>query len=97
MTAEELNKEIYLDPEQTANWAADFDISNQAYTDADKAIIRAMGALVTEDHHSDWVDLTLEEMYEKLRTERANKQVIIYGGMIDSTTFVGSNGVVYGI
>lgn len=57
-----------------SNYAGDFDISNQAYTDRDKETIRTIklyGAtlcgLVTEDMFPDWVNLTFEEMEEKLR------------------------------
>ncbi|MBQ6627971.1 MAG: hypothetical protein IJH65_04065 [Methanobrevibacter sp.] len=91
MTVKELEREIYGDPDQLANWAADFDISNQGYTDKDKAIIRSLHALVTEDHYSDWTDLTMEEMYERLLKERENKQKIVYGAFMDSTTFIGAD------
>lgn len=96
MAVQELENEIYGDPEQTANWAADFDISNQGYTDKDKQIIRTLHGLVTEDHYSDWVDLSMEEMYEKLLDERRNKQKIVYGAFIDPTTFIGADRKIYG-
>lgn len=96
MSVKELEKEIYGDPDQTANWAADFDISNQGYTDKDKQIIRTLHGLVTEDHHSDWTELSMEEMYEKLLDERKNKQKIVYGAFIDSTTFIGADRRIYG-
>ena len=96
MTVNELEDEIYGDPEQTANWAADFDISNQGYTDKDKQIIRTLHGLVTEDHYSDWVDLSMEDMYEKLLDERKNKQKIVYGALLDHTTFVSQDGRIYG-
>ena len=95
MTAEDIDREIYGD--DTFNWAADFDISNQAYTDKDKAIVRSMHALVTEDHHSDWVNLTMEEMYDRLKEERKNKQELVYGILDDPTTFVSYEGVAYGV
>lgn len=96
MTAKELEREIYGDAEQTANWAADFDISNQGYTDKDKQIIRTLHGLVTEDHYSDWVDLSMEEMYERLLNERKNKQKIVYGAFFNPTTFIGQDGKIYG-
>lgn len=96
MSVKELEKEIYGDPEQLANWAADFDISNQGYTDKDKNIVRTIHGLVTEDHHSDWVDLSMEEMYERLLKERENRQKIVYGAFLDPTTFIGADRRVYG-
>lgn len=59
-----------------ANIAGDYEISNVGYTDADKRAARALNlgdrvvqGLVTEDQHPDWVDLTFEEMVEKLEQE----------------------------
>ena len=56
-----------------SNIAADFEISNRGYTDADKTIARAiklgdkvLQGLVTEDQYPDWKDMTYEEMYQKL-------------------------------
>ena len=64
-----------------ANIAADFDISNTGYTDADKITVRSMmlgdrllSGLVTEDHNADWVNLTFEEMYEKLLEMQEKEQ-----------------------
>lgn len=55
------------------NISADYEISNRGYTDADKRAMRNLvlngeivGALVTEDRHPDWVDLTMEDMFDKL-------------------------------
>lgn len=96
LSAKELEKEIYGDPDQLANWAADFDISNQGYTDKDKNIVRTLHGLVTEDHHSDWVDLSMEEMYERLLDERKNRQKLVYGALLDLHTFIGNNGDIYG-
>ena len=63
----------HLAPHNISNIAADFEISNKGYTDADKATIRSikMGdkilrGLVTEDDYPDWADLSYEEMYKKL-------------------------------
>ena len=80
-----------------SNYAMDYEISNRGYTDEDKEIIRSMHALVTEDDHPGWENLTMEEMYDKLREEEQNKPKIIYGGYIDGNTFIGQDGTVYGI
>lgn len=88
------------------NIAADYEISNYAYTDLDKETIRKLdvngrilSGLVTEDEHPDWVDLSVEEMYDELRKERqehANEPPRYYGWLIDATTFMDINGVTYG-
>lgn len=63
-----------------ANYAADFEISNKGYTDADKREVRriqlelkdaakTVSGLVTEDHNPAWANLTVEELYEKLLEE----------------------------
>lgn len=58
---------------QLSNIAGDYDISNRGYTDADKITARAivlgdrvLQGLVTEDQHPDWVDLSYEDMLDKL-------------------------------
>lgn len=60
-----------------SNIAADYEISNKGYTEKDKRIARAirlngevLKGLVTEDDHEDWIDLTYEEMFDKLVDER---------------------------
>lgn len=65
---------------ELSNIAADYEISNKGYTEADKRIARAirlngevLKGLVTEDQHADWVDLSYEEMFDKLREERKNQ------------------------
>ena len=75
----ELKQELYGD--QTFNIAADYEISNRGYTEDDKDDIRnillngqILTGLVTEDDHPDWVDLSVEEMYDKLREDRQNQQ-----------------------
>lgn len=62
------------------NVAADYEISNRGYTEDDKEDIRnillngqILTGLVTEDDHPDWVDLSVEEMYDKLREEKQNQ------------------------
>lgn len=63
-------------PHQLANIAADYEISNKGYTDADKDIARSiilndkvLQGLVTEDQHEDWIDKSFEEMLELLIQE----------------------------
>lgn len=58
------------------NIAADYEISNRGYTEKDKNIIRAiklngkvLHGLVTEDDHPDWVDWSVEEMYDELKKQ----------------------------
>lgn len=65
---------------ELSNIAADYEISNKGYTESDKRIARAirlngeiLKGLVTEDEHKDWVDLTYEEMFDKLVDERKKK------------------------
>ena len=62
------------------NIAADYEISNRGYTDEDKEVVRTlmikdkeMRGLVTEDDYPDWVDMSVEEMYDKL-TEMKEKE-----------------------
>lgn len=64
-------------PVTALNLAGDYEISNRGYTERDKElqrkIIRANGVtrgLVTEDDHPDWVNLSIEEMYDRLRQEK---------------------------
>ncbi|MBQ6630821.1 MAG: hypothetical protein IJH55_01655 [Romboutsia sp.] len=63
------------------NRAADYEISNRGYTEQDKEDVRnillngqVLSGLVTEDDHPDWVDLSVEEMYDKLREEMQNQR-----------------------
>lgn len=55
------------------NIAADYEISNRGYTDADKQLVRnlmigdrQLRGLVTEDEHPEWVNMSVEEMYDEL-------------------------------
>ena len=75
-----LGKDVYDNRDATIheliNIAGDYEISNRGYTDKDKDIVRAiklngetLRGLVTEDDHPDWVDLTIEEMFDKLYQE----------------------------
>lgn len=101
---QDIKKELYSN--KNFNIAADYEISNLAYTDLDKETIRQiningriLSGLVTEDDHPDWVDLSVEEMYDELRKEavkRAAEPPKYYGYLIDSKTFMDLNGVIYG-
>ena len=69
------------DSNELSNIAADYEISNKGYTDADKVRVRSimlndktLSGLVTEDDHQDWANLTFEEMYERLLKERQQGQ-----------------------
>lgn len=74
----DLKRKLYSD--DLFNVAADYEISNRGYTEDDKEDIRnillngqILTGLVTEDEHPDWVDLSVEEMYDKLREDRQNR------------------------
>ena len=99
----ELKKELYGD--QTFNIAADYEISNKGYTDRDKRDVRGIlingrivSGLVTEDQHPDWVDKTVEQMYDLLEEEREyQRNQPIPAVFIDDTTFLDPfTGVTYG-
>lgn len=69
------------------NIIADDEISNRKYTAEDKIIVRNMmlngqliGGLVTEDHRKDWVNLTVEEMYDKICAEITETQEKLLDG-----------------
>jgi len=79
----EIKDIIYSD--SSFNIAGDYEISNLGYTEQDKKDLRRIklggrivSGLVTEDQHPDWVDLSLEEMYDLLTEERdqARQQLI---------------------
>ena len=60
-----------------SNIAADYEISNRGYTDRDKTYVRTLKigdrdlrGLVTEDDHPEWVNLSYEDMFDKLLDER---------------------------
>ena len=64
-----------------ANIAADFEISNLGYTDADKIKARnvimgdkILSGLVTEDENPDWMNMTFEEMYEEILKRNQKEQ-----------------------
>ena len=58
------------------NILEDFEISNKRYTDEDKLLVRNtylngqfISGLITEDSRANWADLSLEEMYDKIKEE----------------------------
>ena len=108
---DELDKELknILYSNDDFNIAADYEISNLGYTDADKDAVRQinlngqiLSGLVTEDEHPDWIDYSVEDMYQELSQLRKKEQNNIddsvhFGQLIDRTTFIDLNGVVFGI
>lgn len=100
-----LKNELYKNKD--FNRAGDYEISNLGYTDKDKETVRQISlngellcGLVTEDDHPDWVDLSVEEMYDKLRKQRdekAKEPPKYFGYIVDPTTFASIDGVAYGI
>lgn len=77
---------------QDFNIAADYEISNRGYTEKDKITVRniilngrTLSGLVTEDKHPEWVDLSVEEMFDKLRKEKQKmdpEDDVINGAML---------------
>ena len=57
-------------------------------------------AFVTEDDYADWTDLTIEQMYDKLR-EMKNKIKLdpnmVMGRLVNPSIFVGEGGKIYGV
>ena len=101
---DDLRHDLYRN--KNFNIAADYEISNRAYTDADKETARQINVygriltgLVTEDDHPDWVDLTVEEMFDKLNSQRQPKpdELQYFGVLQDPVTFIDLNGRVFGI
>lgn len=98
-------KELYhnLLSNKAFNYAGDYEISNLGYTDEDKEVVRniqlngeTLSGLVTEDEHPDWVNLSVEELYDKIMEMEPPKIDNVFGALKDPTTFVGVDGVVYG-
>lgn len=86
-----------------ANVAGDYEISNRGYTEKDKQVARRiiMGAkvitgLVTEDKHPDWVNLSVEEMYKRIREEAKNQAKKPIQGSLVNGVFVSVDGRRYG-
>lgn len=97
-----LKKYIYSSPE--FNIAGDYEISNLTYGDYEKDVIRRLilngetiRGLITEDEHPDWIDLSIEEMYDKLREQSKLNSMTRKGTLVDETTFVDEEGNVYGV
>lgn len=71
---------------ELGNIAGDYEISNRGYTKKDEEIVRNLklrlpdgsikpfAGLVTELDHPDWVNLSIEEMYDKLKEEADKKE-----------------------
>ena len=84
------DKRTYGD-HQIFNIAADYEISNRGYTDEDKKYVRNIEindpslsrternrrGLVTEDDHPEWVNLSMEEMMDKLNEVRENNEQVL--------------------
>lgn len=58
------------------NIIMDDEISNKKYSAEDKEVVRNMylngrviGGLVTEDHRADWLDLPVEQLYDRIKKE----------------------------
>ncbi len=94
------------------NWIEDFEISNERYSNADKKIARDLElngelihGLVTEDHRSGWVDMSLEDMFTELEAELAdvydklkndpNWSPVGAGGKVDGLKYKSAN-MIYG-
>ena len=80
LSIQELKRTLYSN--KLFNIAGDYEISNRGYTEKDKENIRAIllngeivRGLVTEDDHPDWVDLSIEEMYDKLQEQQEEMQI----------------------
>lgn len=108
LSIKKLKQELYSD--KLFNIAGDYEISNKGYTDKDKDIVRnlifngrVVSGLITEDEHPDWVDMSIEEMFDELRKEKqqdknsGDDEKIVLGALQDETTFVDIEGHVYGV
>ena len=69
------------------NVIMDDEISNRKYSEEDKIIVRNMtlngqliGGLVTEDHRKDWINMSVEEMYDRVCEEIEEIQEEILAG-----------------
>lgn len=77
VAADEVSLKEILYQDDVFNIAADYEISNRGYTERDKKDIRnikfngqIVSGLVTEDKHPDWINYSVEDMYDLLRDER---------------------------
>lgn len=108
----DIKNEIYSNKD--FNIAGDFEISNVSYTEEDKDQIRKINlngniltGLVTEDSYPNWINLSLEDMYDELKKirEEAKKRAeqdkndpnIIPGILFNPTTFIDTTGRKYGL
>lgn len=76
---DKLQRQLYSN--QIFNIAADYEISNRGYTEADKRTAQNLwlngekvSGLVTEVEHPDWTGLSVEEMYDKLQKEMTQQE-----------------------
>ena len=81
LDGDEVSLKDILYKDDTFNYAADYEISNRGYTEQDKQDIRhikfngqIVSGLVTEDKHPDWIDMSVEEMYDLLQDEKDAQQ-----------------------
>ena len=102
---DELKRILYSNSD--FNIAGDYEISNRGYTEKDKDDVRniningrIVSGLVTEDDHPEWVELSIEEIFEALQKEREKikpEDLNYKGFMVDETTFIDPvTGVTYG-
>lgn len=82
---------------ELGNIAGDYEISNRGYTKKDEEIVRNLklrlpdgsikpfAGLVTELDHPDWVNLSIEEMYDKLKEESDKKEQEALNAINDMT------------
>lgn len=102
----ELKKILYSNSD--FNIAGDYEISNRGYTEKDKEEVRninlngrIVSGLVTEDDHPEWVDFSIEEIFDALQKEREKikpEDLNYKGFLVDETTFIDPiTGVTYGI
>ena len=104
LSIQELKRTLYSN--KLFNIAGDYEISNRGYTEKDKENIRAIllngeivRGLVTEDDHPDWVDLSIEEMYDKLQEQQEEMQigndVLVVGISSGDMEFKSFDGLIY--
>lgn len=103
LTINDLRKDLYSNAD--FNIAADYEISNRGYTDKDKQNIRninlngrILSGLVTEDEHPDWIDLSVEEMFDKLKKEKQKMKPednAIMGAFDGDDVFIAADGTIY--
>lgn len=67
--------------DQDFNIAGDYEISNRGYTEEDKDTVRRillngeeLQGLVTEDEHPEWVNWSIEDMYDAIKKEKQQAQ-----------------------